>query len=114
MGYTMVRFRQNLFLKKLATTPLRRSTFVGAQIASRSVLVLVQVSLLVVVAVVLFHLPMSLPAAAWTALIAVLGLITFMGVGFVLACLVEAEGVVNDIINSLITPLVLFSEIFFP
>jgi ABC-2 type transport system permease protein len=114
MGYFMVRHRQNLFLKKLATTPLPRATFVGAQICARSLLVLGQAAVLVTVARVAFDVPLSGVAAAWVALFTLLGIVTFMGAGFALACAVRTEATMVDVINSITTPLVLLSEIFFP
>src|SRR5690606_40152045 len=86
MGYVMVSYRQSLFLKKLATTQLSKSSFVLAQIVSRSVLVLGQNALLLLLGYFAFELPLSLPAVGWLALISTLGLLTFMGLGFVLAC----------------------------
>ncbi|HET9933241.1 MAG TPA: ABC transporter permease, partial [Polyangiaceae bacterium] len=57
MGYAMARYRQNAFLKKLATTPLRRELFVLAQVLGRAVLVVVQVAMLLVCGLVAFSLP---------------------------------------------------------
>ena len=42
-----------------------------------------------------------------------MGLVTFMGIGFCVSCLVETEGMVVDIINALSVPVALLSEIFF-
>lgn len=114
MGYPMVRYRQNLFLKKLATTPLSRSTFVAAQIAARTLLILVQMALLVVAAVLLFDLPVTLVGLAWVTLITVLGLITFMGAGFALACVIHTEDLMVDVISAINFPIILLSELFFP
>jgi ABC-2 type transport system permease protein len=114
MGYAMVRYRTNLLLKKLATTPLRRSTFVGAQLAARTVLVLVQLAAMVFVGWLAFDLPIGAPNAVWLVVVTVLGLITFMGAGFALACVIKTESLIVDAINALTVPLVFFSEIFFP
>lgn len=112
-GHTMVLYRQNGFLKKLATTPLPRAAFVGAQVAARSALVLAQVALLVVTAW-LFGAPFPPLGLAWLVVIVVLGLLTFMGLGFALACVIRTEDLVVDVISGLTFPLVLLSEIFFP
>jgi ABC-type multidrug transport system permease subunit len=114
MGYAMARYRQNLFLKKLATTPLSKSTFILAQISARALLVLGQMVVLVVAARVLFGLPLTLVAAAWLFVFTLLGLVTFMSIGFSLAVVVKTESVMIDVINAVTVPLVLFSEIFFP
>jgi ABC-2 type transport system permease protein len=114
MGYTMVLYRQNRFLKKLATTPLPKTAFVAAQIAARGSLILLQAAILVAIAKLVFALPLSFSALAWLVLITLLGLLTFMGAGFAIACLIRTEDLVVDIIGAINLPLVLLSEIFFP
>ena len=114
MGYFLVRHRQNLFLKKLATTPLPKATFVGAQIVARSLLVLGQMAVLVLTARLAFDLPLTVTSALWLSLFTLLGVLAFMGLGFALACVVKTEATMVDVINSITTPLVLLSEIFFP
>jgi ABC-type multidrug transport system permease subunit len=114
MGYAMARYRQNLFLKKLATTPLPKSTFILAQIAARGLLVLAQIAVLVIAARLVFGLPLTLASVAWLFVFTLLGLLTFMAIGFSLAVVVKTESVMIDVINAVTVPLVLFSEIFFP
>jgi ABC-type multidrug transport system permease subunit len=114
MGTAMARWRQSLFLKKLATTPLSRPSFVLAQIVARALLVTVQLVVMIVAARVLFDVPIGLRALGWLLAIATLGVLTFTGVGFALACLIKTEAVLTDAISASTTPLVLFSEIFFP
>ena len=114
MGYAMVRYRQSLFLKKLATTPLRRSTFIAAQLLGRCLLVLLQVALLVLVGRLVFALPLSLRAVLEVTLLSLLGLLVFSGVGFALACAIKTEALMMDIITSVLLPFVLLSGIFFP
>lgn len=114
MGYAMVRYRQSLFLKKLATTPLSRSTFVLAQVVARALLVLAQTALLVGTSAVVLDLPVTATSLALLAGFVVLGVLVFTGVGFLLACAVKTEGVMVDVINALGTALVFLSEMFFP
>lgn len=113
-GYTLLRYRQNQFLKKLAATPLRRSTFVAALLCSRSALCLAQVAVLLVCA----RVGVGLPLEVWQGLVvlalALLGLLAFMGLGFALACAVRDEVVLMDVVNAAGVPLVFLSEIFFP
>jgi ABC-type polysaccharide/polyol phosphate export permease len=114
MGYAMVRYRQSLFLKKLATTPLARSTFVAAQLLGRSLLVLVQVALLLLVGTLGFALPLSLRAVVELGALSLVGLLVFAGVGFALACAIKTEAVMMDLITSVLLPFTLLSGIFFP
>lgn len=113
MGYAMVRYRQSRFLRKLSTTPLSRAEFVLSQIIARVVLVSLQLLLMLAVAKLAFAIPLSLSAMAWVMVVGALGLVTFMGIGFCISCIVETEGNVVDIINALAVPIALLSEIFF-
>jgi ABC-type multidrug transport system permease subunit len=113
MGHAMVRFRATQFLKKLSTTPLPRVTFVGAQLAARTVMVLAQTLLMAVGAHLCFGLPLAPAALAWLLALTTLGVLTFMGAGFALACVVKVETSMQDVINSISGPLVLLSEVFF-
>jgi ABC-type polysaccharide/polyol phosphate export permease len=114
LGYTMVSYRQSGFLKKLATTPVQKATFVGAQISGRTLLVLVQVGLLVATAALGFGLPLTGSALFWLPAICVLGLLVFLGIGFSLACVIRTESLIVDVISAANIPLVFLSEIFFP
>jgi ABC-2 type transport system permease protein len=113
-GYTMALYRQNRFLKKLAATPIRKVTFVAAQVTARSLLVAIQVVVLVVIAATAFAAPFDALALAWSSVIVLLGLLTFMGAGFALACVITSEELIVDVISAVNLPLVLLSEIFFP
>jgi ABC-2 type transport system permease protein len=114
MGYAMARYRQNHFLKKLATTPLRRGTFVTAQVSGRGLLVLLQVAVLTAVATILFELSLGPAQLLAAAVLSLLGLVVFCGLGFVIATAIRTEAVVNDVISALGLPLALLSGIFFP
>lgn len=114
MGYAMARYRQNSFLKKLATTPLTRGTFVVAQLMGRAALVIVQVASLLIGGVVAFALPASAGAMLSASAVAVVGLFVFCGLGFALACAIRSDAVLSDVISALVLPITLFSGMFFP
>jgi ABC-type multidrug transport system permease subunit len=113
-GYTMVLYRQNRFLKKLATTPLPKITFVLAVVTGRGILILAQVVLMVVVGALVFDVPFAGASLLGLAAVTILGLFAFMGIGFVLACLIKSDELIVDVISAVNMPLVLLSEIFFP
>jgi ABC transporter DrrB family efflux protein len=113
MGHAMVRYRQTRFLRKLATTPLHRWQFVLAQVVARVVLVTLQLVLLLVIARLGFDVPLSVTSVIGVLVTGAAGLVTFMGIGFVLACVIEAEDLVIDLINLVSVPIALLSEIFF-
>jgi ABC-2 type transport system permease protein len=114
MGYAMARYRQNAFLKKLATTPLGRGTFVLAQILGRGSLVALQAALLLLVAMLGFSLRPTLGGTLAAAFVCLVGLFVFSGIGFLLASLIQTDAVVSDVISGLTLPFTLFSGVFFP
>jgi ABC-2 type transport system permease protein len=114
MGHSLVKYRQNLFLKKLATTPMSKASFIGAQLFARSLLVLAQSLVLIVVAALLFDLPMFSGRLLLALLCIFLGLLVFTGVGFLLACVIKTEEIFLDLLNMIVSPTIFFSEIFFP
>ena len=114
LGYYMLRYRQNLFLRKLSTTPLSKSAFLAAQILGRSLLGLGQTLLMLACARIFFGLPLTAVGAAWTLVLTLLGLLVFLGVGLVLACFIQTEGIIYDAISAVAWPIVMMSEMFFP
>ena len=103
-GWTMVVYRQNRFLKKLATTPLSKSSFVAALVGARGLLIYGQLGLMTLVGAVVFGLSFSSLRLVWFAAICGLGLAVFMGIGFILACLIRTEDLVVDIISAVNMP----------
>jgi ABC-type multidrug transport system permease subunit len=47
------------------------------------------------------------------AVISVLGLLAFSGLGFALACVIKNDSVINDVINAIALPVALLSGMFF-
>jgi ABC-2 type transport system permease protein len=114
MGHSLVKYRQNLFLKKLATTPMSKAAFIGAQLFARSLLVLTQSLVLIVVASLLFDIPLLSLRLLLALLCVFLGLLVFTGIGFLLACVIKTEEIFLDLLNMIVSPTIFFSEIFFP
>lgn len=114
MGVRMVRYRRTRFLRKLGFTPLPKSIFVGAQIVSLALLMLLQVSLMLGVAVLAFDLPITWSALPWIVILVFLGLLAFIGIGFALASAVRDEGLMQDLTGAVSAFIILPSEIFFP
>jgi ABC-2 type transport system permease protein len=114
MGHSLVKYRQSLFLKKLATTPMSKAAFIGSQLFARSLLVLAQSLVLILVASWLFDLPVLTLRVPLALACVFLGLLVFTGVGFLLACVIKTEEIFLDLLNMIVSPTIFFSEIFFP
>ncbi len=108
----LVEQRQNLILKRLSATPLRRWTFVSANLAMRVAVALVQAGVLIVVAGVLFGITV---VGSWAllAFLVLLGAMTFVSLGYVVASFAPTEDSASQIVSILQFPLMFLSGIFF-
>lgn len=112
VGYVVVRYRKNGFLKRLYATPLRAVEFLGAQIVSRLLLILV-----VTVAVYLgtdFFIGFRMEggyAALFVA--AMLGAISMISLALVVAARIASEELANGLLNIIAWPMVLLSGVWF-
>lgn len=113
MGYGLARHRRSNVLRKLATTPLAPAQYVGAQIAGRTLQALAQILLMVAAARAGFGLALGWAQVAWLAALALLGLLVFAALGFLIACFVANEAVLADAVNAGTVVIVLVSEVFF-
>jgi ABC-2 type transport system permease protein len=108
----LVEQRQNLILKRLSATPLRRWTFVSANLATRVGVAIVQAVVLVVVAGILFGITV-IGSWALLAFIVLLGAMTFVSLGYVIASFAPTEDSASQLVSILQFPLMFLSGIFF-
>ena len=112
VGYVVLRYRKNGFLKRLHATPLSAFEFLGAQVLSRLCLILfVTVALYVgIAAIIHFHSAGSL----WLLLLlAVLGSLSMIALGLTIAARFASEELVGGLLNLLTWPMMLLSGIWF-
>ena len=83
VGTVLVTWRQQGILRRLAATPLRPSVLISAQLLARLALSLVQAAILIVVAMLAFHVHVI---GSWLALgvVVVAGSLAMLGLGFVI------------------------------
>jgi ABC-type multidrug transport system permease subunit len=112
VGYVVLRYRKSGFLKRLNATPLTAFEFLTAQVVSRLALImLVTVILYVGVArVIHFH---SVGSLWLVALVALLGALSMIAFGLIVAARVSSEELVGGILNMLTWPMMLLSGIWF-
>jgi ABC-2 type transport system permease protein len=111
-GYVVVRYRKNGFLKRLSATPVSAFEFLSAQVLSRLGLALLVTLILYtgIGAVIHFH---NAGSAALLLLIAVLGSLSLIAFGLIVAARFASEEVVGGLINLLTWPMMLLSGIWF-
>lgn len=113
VGATLVMWRQQGILKRLAVTPLRPSALVGSQMLARLVLSLAQGALLVGVAMFVFHVQMT---GSWLALGAAvtLGALVMMSLGFVAGSFARTPEAAQTVTFLVSFPMMFLGGSYFP
>jgi len=112
VGYVVVRYRKNGFLKRLRATPLRAIEFVIAQVASRLMLIL-----LITTFVYLgtrFFLDIRMDGSHLLLLLVLLaGAIAMVSMGLLVAARVTSEELAGGLLNMVTWPMMLLSGVWF-
>lgn len=112
VGFSLVDMRQRKLLKRFIATPMRRSDFLLAVMSSRLVLMVIEVGLLLLFGMLVFHMPVT-GSLVSLGLIGALGAIVFGGVGLLTACRAQKVESVSGLINVVMMPMWIFSGVFF-
>ncbi len=112
VGYVVLRYRKNGFLKRLHATPLSAFEFLSAQVLSRLVLTIVVTTILYfgIAAVIDFHTAGSMVLLAG---LMVLGALSMIALGLTIAARFSSEELVGGLLNLLTWPMMLLSGIWF-
>ncbi|MGD8908183.1 MAG: ABC transporter permease [Chromatiales bacterium] len=112
VGYVIVRYRKNGVLKRLRATPLSAFEFLSAQIVSR-ILMIVAVTVMVYAGTNLM-VDFRMAGSYWLLLlILLLGALSMISVGLLIAARIASEEVANGLLNLLSWPMMLFSGVWF-
>lgn len=106
-------WRERGILRRMQGTTLKASTFIAAQITSRLVLNGIQAILLLLIAYLVFDVSIQ-GSIAWVLLLIILGTLTFMSLGFVIAALAKSPESAGPIAGFLSFPLMFLGGVFFP
>ena len=112
VGYVVVRYRKNGFLKRLRATPLRAIEFVIAQVASRLVLVTLITSF--VFAGTKYFLDTRMDGSYLTLLIVlIVGAVALISLGLMIAARVTSEELAGGLLNMVTWPMMMLSGVWF-
>jgi len=112
VGYVVVRYRKNGFLKRLRATPLSSLEFIIAQIASRLLLIMSITAF--VYAGTHFLLGTRMEGSYLTLfIVATLGAISMISLGLVVAARVTSEELAGGLLNMINWPMMLLSGVWF-
>lgn len=112
LGYNIVLMRKRRQLKRLAATPMLRSTFLVGMFLSRATFLTLEVLSLLLFGWLLFDIHIEGSSAA-AFLVALLGSAAFSGIAVLIAARVETLEAANGWINLVTLPMWIFSGIFF-
>ncbi len=111
VGYVVVRYRKNGFLKRLRATPLRAIEFVIAQVASRLLLILCITSF--IYAGTRFFLDTRMEGSYLTLLlVATVGATALISMGLLVAARVTSEELAGGLLNMVTWPMMLLCLVF--
>jgi ABC-2 type transport system permease protein len=112
VGFSLVDMRQRKLLKRFVATPMRRSDFLLAVMSSRLVLMVVEVGLLLVFGMLVFHMPVA-GSFLTLAFVGSIAAIAFGGLGLLAACRAQKVESASGLINLVMMPMWIFSGVFF-
>lgn len=112
IGFFLVNCRVGKLLKRFKATPMHRSSFLGAIIASRLTYLIPDVIVLMSLGLFLFGMPMR---GSWLtlAVVEVLGASAFAGLGLLIASRARSTEAISGLMNMIMLPMWLFGGIFF-
>ena len=112
IGYVIVRYRKNGYLKRLQITPLTPMEFLVAQVLSRLLLIMV-ISIFVFSGINYFaDLPMQ--GSYWLLfLVALIGAISMISMGLMVAARVSSEELAGGLLNLISWPMMIMSGVWF-
>lgn len=112
VGYVVVRYRKNGFLKRLRATPLRPLEFIIAQIASRMVLIM-SITVFVYAGTHLILDTRMEGSYLNLLIIAMVGAISLVSLGLLVAARVTSEELAGGLLNMINWPMMLLSGVWF-
>jgi ABC-2 type transport system permease protein len=112
IGFAIADVRRRKFLKRLLVTPMRRSSFLLSFMLSRMVFLVAELAVLTTFGAWILGVPFRGDVASYAA-IALLGAITFAGLGILIASRVRTIEGVSGLMNVVMLPMWLASGVFF-
>ena len=112
VGYVVVRYRKNGFLKRLRATPLRSIEFVIAQVVSRLMLIVLITSFLFLGTK--FFLDTRMDGSYLTLLtVLIVGAISLISLGLMISARVTSEELAGGFLNLVTWPMMMLSGVWF-
>ncbi len=111
-GFNIVEFRRKGILKRLFVTPIQPKHFIGGLVLSRTIICIVQLSIVLAIGVFLIGLNVAGDFLSLYAII-LLGTAVFLGIGFCLGSIAKTQESIQAIANLVTLPQMLLSGVFY-
>lgn len=112
VGFVLVDMRSRRLLKRLIATPMPRSRFLSSMMASRMLLVFLEVVLLLAFGWLVFDMRI-LGSLGTIFLLAILGAFVFAGFGLMCGSRTDKIETISGLMNLVMLPMFVFSGVFF-
>lgn len=113
IAITMANYREDKILKRITTTPLRTWKFVLAEVLSRLVVNIIQISLILSIGVFFFHAHLY-GSIFLIYFFALLGGLLFQSIGFMVASLAKSTDAAQGMSVAITIPMMFLAGVFFP
>lgn len=113
VAFVFADYKEKGILKRLLATPMKPFQFVSSQVITRLAIALAQSAILIAVAILLLHTHVY---GSWflIGLIAILGSVMFLGLGFAISGVANNVDSVPAIANVIVFPMMFLGGTFFP
>jgi ABC-2 type transport system permease protein len=111
--FVMVQYRNKGIMKRLLVTPMKPIEFISGQVLTRMVVSVLQVTVIISMAVLIFHIHM-IGSYLLLLFLVFLGGLLFISMGFAMSSLAKTEESAAPVANVIIFPMLFLSGIFFP
>jgi ABC-2 type transport system permease protein len=115
-SFLLFGLRQNLVLKRLRATPVRRRSIIVGEMISRLFFHIISFMIMVLLGYLIFRFTLVNGAVTFLEMLSfsLFGLCIFMGIGFIISGIVQNENSIAPIANTVVLPQILLCGLFFP
>jgi len=113
IAISMAKYRQDKILKRITTTPLKSWRFVFAEVLSRLIQNLAQISLILIIGIYFFHAHIA-GNILLLMLFAMLGGLLFQSIGFAIASVATTVDAAQGMSIAVTIPMMFLAGVFFP
>lgn len=113
VAFVFVDYKEKGILKRLLATPMKPHQFITANVITRLLAALVQTMILIAMGVLVFK-SQVVGSYALVLLVAILGGVMFLGLGFTISGIAKTVDAVPAIANLLVFPMMFLGGVFFP